>query len=61
VHGLMAGLMEKLHVPDIELSIVLTGDITASIRQRGEESFRPQRIGGQVTGKRWHWSGTTHA
>ncbi len=40
-------------VPDVDLTVVLTGDITASIRARSEteRDFSPERAGGTVTGK----------
>ncbi|WP_328743789.1 hypothetical protein OHT57_00425 [Streptomyces sp. NBC_00285] len=44
---------DEFDVPDLELTVVLTGDITASIRARSEieRDFTPERSGGIVKGK----------
>ncbi|MFI0990595.1 hypothetical protein [Streptomyces exfoliatus] len=53
VHAEMSSLAGAYAVPEIELTVVLTGDITASIRAHSaiERNFTPERSGGVVKGK----------
>ncbi|MFC9797795.1 hypothetical protein ACFWGE_10695 [Streptomyces bacillaris] len=51
VYAVVADVPAELGMPAMDLSVVLTGDLTASIRQRGERDFQPERTGGIVTGK----------
>ncbi|MFJ8955346.1 hypothetical protein ACIRO1_35180 [Streptomyces sp. NPDC102381] len=47
----VAAVPDELGMPAMDLSVVLTGDVIASIRQRGERGFQPERLGGTVAGK----------
>ncbi|MFB7825309.1 hypothetical protein [Streptomyces hydrogenans] len=53
VHSAMSTLAGAYAVPEMELTVVLTGDITASIRAHSaiERDFTPERTGGIVKGK----------
>ncbi|MFD8322677.1 hypothetical protein [Kitasatospora purpeofusca] len=53
LHGRICEMAEALGVPDVDLTVVLTGDITASVRARSEteRDFTPERAGGTVRGK----------
>ncbi|MFD8802986.1 hypothetical protein [Streptomyces atroolivaceus] len=53
MHSGMSMLADECGVPEMELTVVLTGDITASIRARSEaeRNFSPERSGGVVKGK----------
>ncbi|MFJ8936424.1 hypothetical protein ACIRL0_12020 [Streptomyces sp. NPDC102365] len=51
VYAAVSGIPDELRLPVLDLSVVLTGDVTASIRQRGQQNFRPERVGGIVAGK----------
>ncbi|MEU7031382.1 hypothetical protein AB0A60_32400 [Streptomyces sp. NPDC046275] len=53
VHSMMSVLANECAVPEMELTVVLTGDITASIRAHSdiERNFTPERSGGIVKGK----------
>ncbi|MFF5130971.1 hypothetical protein ACFY41_29115 [Streptomyces syringium] len=53
VHAVICVIADEFGVPDLELTVVLTGDITASIQARSEteRDFSPERVGGTVKGK----------
>ncbi|MGW1093340.1 hypothetical protein ACWD4L_46035 [Streptomyces sp. NPDC002596] len=51
VHAVISGLAAELDVPAFHLDVVLTCDITASIRACGEAAFTPERGAGLVKGK----------
>lgn len=51
VYAEVAGVPAELGMPALDLAVVFTGDVTASIRQRGERDFQPERLGGTVAGK----------
>ncbi|MFD5398614.1 hypothetical protein ACFWJW_30935 [Streptomyces sp. NPDC127097] len=53
VHAMICVIADDFDVPDLELTVVLTGDITASIQARSEteRDFSPERVGGTVRGK----------
>lgn len=53
VHEMISAIADEVDVPSTELTVVLTGDITASVRARSEteKNFTPERSGGIVTGK----------
>ncbi|MEU3091236.1 hypothetical protein ACWCQ0_38605 [Streptomyces massasporeus] len=53
VHVMISTVADEFGVPDMELTVVLTGDITGSIRARSEieRDFAPERAGGIVKGK----------
>ncbi|WP_032769862.1 hypothetical protein [Streptomyces sp. CNS654] len=53
VHAGMSKVADECGVPEMELTVVLTGDITASIRAHSEieRNFSPERSGGVVKGK----------
>lgn len=53
VHSMISTVADEFDVPESELTVVLTGDITASIRARSEteRDFAPERPGGIVKGK----------
>lgn len=53
VHSVMSAVADECAVPEMNVTGVLTGDITASIRARSEteRDFTPERSGGIVKGK----------
>ncbi|MGW7645466.1 hypothetical protein [Streptomyces bobili] len=53
VHAMIRVVAEELDVPEMELTVVLTGDITASVRAHSqiERDFTAERSGGIVKGK----------
>lgn len=53
VHAVIRVVAETLDVPEMELTVVLTGDITASVRAHSqiERDFTAERSGGIVKGK----------
>ncbi|MET8514368.1 hypothetical protein [Streptomyces sp. NPDC005077] len=53
VHSMVSVLAAESGVPEMALTVVLTGDITASIRAHSEieRDFTPERSGGVVRGK----------
>jgi hypothetical protein len=50
-HELMISKARELLVPPFDLTVVVTGDIQASVTQRSERDFQPERLGGVVAGK----------
>ncbi|MFC9654158.1 hypothetical protein, partial [Streptomyces sp. NPDC056937] len=53
VHAVTRSIADACDVPDLALTVVVTGDITASVRERSqvERDFTPERSGGIVKGK----------
>lgn len=53
VHAMISVVADEFDVPALELTVVLTSDITASIRAHSEieRDFVPERSGGIVKGK----------
>ncbi|MER7362642.1 hypothetical protein [Nonomuraea wenchangensis] len=51
IHSLLSVRAEAQGVPSFHLSVILSGDITASIARLGESDFQPERLGGRVAGK----------
>ncbi|MFE9637123.1 hypothetical protein [Streptomyces sp. NPDC006463] len=53
MHPMICVIADGFGTPDVDLTVVLTGDITASIRTRSEteRDFSPKRAGGTVAGK----------
>jgi hypothetical protein len=51
LHEIMISKARDLQVPPFDLTIVATGDMTASVTARRELDFQPERLGGTVTGK----------
>lgn len=47
----LADIASNLSVPPFDLTVVLSGDLTASINEHGEAGFQPERLGGMVAGK----------
>jgi len=53
MHATICAIAEEFDVPEMELTVVLTGDITASVRAHSqiEQDFTAERPGGTVRGK----------
>lgn len=51
LHEQLVVTAKELEVPEINLSVVLTGDIVQSVRDRGEDGFTSDRGAGLVMGK----------
>lgn len=48
LHEAISVKAEELHVPPIDLTVVLSGDLAASVIKRGETDFQPERLLGAV-------------
>lgn len=52
IHSAITTLAEELATPAFETTIIMSGNLTASVDRRGKEKdFSPERLGGQVAGK----------
>ncbi|MEV5769127.1 hypothetical protein AB0L34_31855 [Micromonospora sp. NPDC052213] len=52
VHTAIMSVAEDLRIPPFETTVVMSGDMTASVNRRTKDkSFSPERVGGQVAGK----------
>ncbi|GAA4947275.1 hypothetical protein GCM10023205_03950 [Yinghuangia aomiensis] len=51
VQDVVWAIAAECDVPSFSLTVVLTGDITASVQRYGEPGFQPERLGGTVAGK----------
>ncbi|MEV4817201.1 hypothetical protein [Micromonospora tulbaghiae] len=52
VHSAITTVAEDLGTPPFETTVVMSGNLTASVNRRAKDkSFSPERVGGQVAGK----------
>src|SRR5262245_37394 len=53
LHQVLLAEVGDLDVPPIDLTVVLTADMTSSVRRRSrnEQTFQSERLGGNVAGK----------
>jgi hypothetical protein len=51
IHPILTDRAQQLEVPPFHLTVVLSGNLTASVIQRGEVDSQPERVGGVVHGK----------